>query len=218
VREDKLSLATAGIASVTLDVQGKASHAGSAPDRGINALYEMAHQVLQMRDLSEPAIGMKLNWTVARSGNTPNVIPDTARAVADVRVTRVADYDRIERLVNQRVQNQLISDAKVTLRFERRRPPLESSDASIAMARHAQSVYAELGRKLGADDQIAGGGTDAAFAGLATRAPVVERFGLQGFGAHSSDPEYVLLDSIAPRLYLVTRMVMDISRDKVPAR
>ncbi len=62
------------------------------------------------------------------------------------------------------------------------------------------------------------GRSDAAFAGLATQAPVVERFGLQGFGAHSADAEYVLLDSIEPRLYLVTRMVMDISRDKVPAK
>ena len=52
VSEDKLSLATAGIASVTLNVTGKASHAGSAPELGVNALYELSHQILQMRDLS----------------------------------------------------------------------------------------------------------------------------------------------------------------------
>ena len=46
-------------------------------------------------------------------------------------------------------------------------------------------------------------------------APVVERFGLQGFGAHSADAEYVLVDSIEPRLYLATRMVMDLSRNKI---
>ena len=51
---DKLALATAGIASVTLNVQGRASHAGSAPERGVNALYELSHQILQMRDLSDP--------------------------------------------------------------------------------------------------------------------------------------------------------------------
>ena len=44
---------------------------------------------------------------------------------------------------------------------------------------------------------------------------MVERFGLQGFGAHSADAEYVLVDSIEPRLYLATRMVMDLARDKV---
>ena len=51
---DKLALATAGIASVTLTVEGKASHAGAAPEKGVNALYELAHQVLQTRDLSDP--------------------------------------------------------------------------------------------------------------------------------------------------------------------
>ncbi len=215
VTEDKLSLATAGIGSVSLKVQGKASHAGSAPEKGVNAFYEMAHQVLQMRDLSDPSTGLKMNWTVAQAGTNRNVIPATATAGADVRVTKVADYDRIEREIGERSKKQLIPEAKVEVKFERRRPPLESSAASMALARHAQGIYAELDRKLAADDKVAGGGTDAAFAGLSTQAGVVERFGLQGYGAHSADAEYVLIDSIEPRLYLVTRMVMDISRGAV---
>jgi glutamate carboxypeptidase len=215
VTDDKVSLATAGIASASLKVQGRASHAGSSPERGINALYEMAHQVLHMRDLSDPATGMKMNWTLAQAGTNRNVIPAEASAGADVRVTKVADYDRIEKLMMERVKTQLVPDAKVELRFERRRPPLETGAAALALAKHAQGVYAELGRPLGADDKVSGGGTDAAFAGLSGKAAVVERFGLQGFGAHSNDAEYVLLSSIEPRLYLVTRMVMDISRGKV---
>lgn len=215
---DKLSLATAGIGAALLKVQGKASHAGAAPERGVNAFYEMAHQVLQMRDLSDPATGLKMNWTIAQAGTNRNVIPASATAAADVRVTKVADYDRIEAQMNERVKKQLVPEAQVELKFERRRPPLESSPASLALAQHAQGIYAELDRKLGADAQVAGGGTDAAFAGFATKAAVVERFGLQGFGAHSADAEYVLIDSIQPRLYLVTRMVMDIARGKVAAR
>ncbi|MDP9605661.1 UNVERIFIED_ORG: glutamate carboxypeptidase [Variovorax paradoxus] len=215
VKDDKLSLATAGIASVTLNVTGKASHAGSAPELGVNALYELSHQILQMRDLSDPATGLKMNWTISKSGTNRNVIPASATAAADVRVLKVSDYDRIEQQVNERVKKQLIPEAKVELKFERRRPPLESSDASIAMARHAQQIYKdELGLPLGADDKAAGGGTDAAFAALKTKAPVVERFGLQGFGAHSADAEYVLVNSIEPRLYLGTRMVMDLARGK----
>jgi glutamate carboxypeptidase len=214
ITEDKLSLATAGIGAVALTVRGKASHAGSAPERGVNAFYEMAHQVLQMRDLSDPATGLKMNWTTAQAGTNRNVIPALATANADVRVTRVADYDRVEKAITERVRTQLVPEAQVEARFERRRPPLESSPASLALARHAQGIYGELGRKLGADDKVAGGGTDAAFAGLSTRAGVVERFGLQGYGAHSADAEYVLLDSIEPRLYLVTRMIIDIARGK----
>jgi glutamate carboxypeptidase len=217
VKEDKLSLATAGIASVTLNVTGKASHAGSAPEQGVNALYELSHQILQMRDLSDPATGLKMNWTISRSGSNRNVIPASATAGADVRVLKVSDYDRIEQQVQERVKKQLVPEAKVEMKFERRRPPLEATDASRALAKHAQQIYKdELGRPLGADDAVAGGGTDAAFAALKTKAPVVERFGLQGFGAHSADAEYVLVDSIEPRLYLATRMVMDLSRNKLP--
>jgi glutamate carboxypeptidase len=216
VKEDKLSLATAGIASVTLNVTGKASHAGSAPELGVNALYELSHQVLQMRDLSDPATGLKMNWTISKSGSNRNVIPASATASADVRVLKVSDYDRIEQQVQERVKKLLIPEAKVELKFERRRPPLEATDASRALAAHAQRIYKdEVGKPLGADDKAAGGGTDAAFAALKTKAPVVERFGLQGFGAHSADAEYVLVDSIEPRLYLATRMVMDISRNKI---
>ena len=216
VKEDKLSLATAGIASVALNVTGKASHAGSAPELGVNALYELSHQILQMRDLSDPATGLKMNWTISKSGSNRNVIPASASAGADVRVLKVSDYDRIEQQVQERVKKQLIPEAKVEMKFERRRPPLEATDASRALAKHAQQIYKdELGKPLGADDAVAGGGTDAAFAALKTKAPVVERFGLQGFGAHSADAEYVLVDSIEPRLYLATRMVMDLSRSKV---
>ena len=212
---DKLALATAGIASVVLRVHGKASHAGSAPERGVNALYELSHQILQMRDLSDAATGVKLNWTVSHAGTNRNVIPAYAEATADVRVLRIADYDGVERAVRERIRRQLVPEAKVEMLFERRRPPLEASDASILMAQHAQSIYRDLGMELAVDNVAEGGGTDAAFAALQTKNAVLERFGLRGFGAHSNDDEYVLVSSIEPRLYLAARLVMDLARNKV---
>ena len=214
VDSDRLSLTTAGIAAVVLNVQGKASHAGSAPERGVNALYELSHQILQMRDLSDPATGLKMNWTVASAGTNRNVIPAIASATADVRVLRVADYDGIEQKVRERIKKQLIPDAKVEMIFERRRPPLEMTPGAQALAKHGQRIYAELGMNLVIGDVAEGGGTDAAFAALKTKAPVLERFGLRGFGGHSNDAEYVDIDSIEPRLYLATRMIMDVSQDK----
>jgi glutamate carboxypeptidase len=211
---DKLSLATSGIASVELKVEGRASHAGAAPERGVNALYELSHQILQMRDLSQNDKGLKLNWTVSQAGTNRNVIPAYATAQADVRVLRIADYDGIEAAVREKAKNQLLPQAKVTVNFERRRPPLEATAANRKLAAHAQTIYAELGRKLVVDDQPEGGGTDAAFAALQTKAAVVERFGLQGFGGHSADNEYVLLETIEARLYLAARVVMDVSRGK----
>ena len=213
---DKLSLATSGIASVTLKVTGRASHSGNAPEKGINALYELAHQVLQTRNLSDPAVGLKMNWTLANAGITRNMIPPGAQAVADVRVLRIADYDAIEKRMRDAIKKQLLPEAKVEMNFERRRPPLEAGAASRALAKHAQEIYAELGKNLVVDDVAEGGGTDAAFAALNTKAPVIERFGLRGYGEHSADAEYVLLDSIEPRLYLLARMIMDVSQGKIP--
>jgi glutamate carboxypeptidase len=211
---DKLSLATSGIASVTLTVKGRASHSGNAPERGVNALYELAHQVLQTSNLSDPAVGLKMNWTLANAGTTRNMIPPNAQAVADVRVVRVADYDAIEKKVREQIKKQLLPEAKVEMNFERRRPPLEATAASQALGKHAQQIYRELGKELVVDAEPEGGGTDAAFAALNTKAPVIERFGLQGYGAHSADAEYILIDSIEPRLYLLARMIMDVSRSK----
>ena len=216
VNSDKLSLATSGIGGVIIKVKGKASHAGSAPERGINALVELSHQILQMKDMSDPKTGLKMNWTMSSAGNgSHNVIPEHAEAFADVRVNRLDDYDRIEREVREKIRTQLVPNAKVELVFERRRPPLQPSDAGKALGAHAQEIYRELGKQLVVDEKAEGGGTDAAFAALQTKNAVLERFGLAGFGAHSTEDEYVLVSSIEPRLYLATRLIMDVSQGKV---
>lgn len=212
---DQLSLATAGIAAVTLKVTGRASHAGGAPERGLNAIYELAHQMLQTKDFSDAKTGVKMNWTMANGGTNRNVIPAYATAAADVRVIRVADYDGLEKKVRETIKNQLIAGTKVELTFERRRPPLEFKPSQLPVTKRAQLIYAEIDKTLGVVETVAGGGTDAAFAALNTPNPVIERFGLLGFGAHSNDNEYILIDSIEPRLYLATRLIMDFSRGLV---
>lgn len=212
---DTVRLATAGIAAVQLKVKGRASHAGAAPERGRNALYELAHQVMQMRDLSDPAAGVKVNWTLAQAGSARNVIPAEARATADVRVLRVADYERVEKQVRERAKRQLIPDTQVDIVFERTRPPMEVREISSRLAAHAQRVYAEVNGKLRIEKVPEGGGTDAAFAALQARGAVIEGMGLRGFGAHSSEAEYIDVTSIEPRLYLLVRLIMDVSLGKV---
>ena len=210
--DDRIRLTTSGIGAVLLRVTGRSAHAGSAPEMGRNALYELAHQMLQMRDLSDPAAGVKVNWTLASAGSNRNVIPERAQATADVRVVKVSDYDLVERRVKERVQKRLIPDTKVEVVFERRRPPLEASAASTRLAEHARRIYAEIGKTLKVDDVSPGGGTDAAFAALETKAPVIEGLGLQGYGAHSNAAEYVDLRSIEPRMYLLARLIVDVAR------
>ena len=209
-QEDYVRLATSSIAIVEMKITGKASHAGSSPERGRNALYEMSHQILKSRNLGDPEKGLKINWTVGNAGETRNVIPASAVAVADVRSLNNADLDRMEAQLRQSVQDKLIPDTTIELTFYRSRPAFVANGASRTLAAHAQGIYKELGLKLDVRDRATGGGTDAAFAGLRPRGGVLESFGLRGFGAHSNDDEYILVSSIAPRLYLATRMVMDV--------
>jgi glutamate carboxypeptidase len=212
---DHLSLATAGIAAVNLKVTGKASHAGSAPEKGLNAIVELSHQILQTRHFSDPSKGVKMNWTLISGGTNRNVIPAEATAAADVRVERIADYAQLESRIGNTIQNTLVPGTQVAMTFEKRRPPLELNPAQSIVGRHAQKIYSEIDRSLNILDTVAGGGTDAAFAALNTPNPVLERFGLLSFGAHSNDNEYILIDSIEPRLYLASRLIMDFSRGQV---
>lgn len=214
--EERLRLATSGVAIAYLNVRGRASHAGSAPERGINALDEMAHQVLQMRNLSDTAAGIKVNWTLAKAGVVTNMIPPESQASANIRVERTADFDVVEKAMRERIQKQLLPEAKVELVFERVFLPLELRPVSRALAAHAQSIYKELGRPLKVLERSPGGATDASNAAVRARGPVVEGFGISGFGSHTVNAEYVLIDTIEPRLYLATRMIMDIAQGKAP--
>jgi glutamate carboxypeptidase len=211
---DSVRLATSGNGAALLRVKGRSSHAGSAPADGRNALYELSHQILQMRDLSDPRTGATLNWTVARAGAARNIIPASAEATADARVLRVRDWDVLEARLKERITRKLIPETQVSVVLERRRPPLEPTPASRAMAAHAAKVYATIGRRLRVLDRSEGGGTDAAFAALKTKAPVVEGFGPIGAGAHSDERESIELRSIEPRMYLLARMILDVGAGK----
>jgi glutamate carboxypeptidase len=213
--DGRLRLATSGIGAAYLTVDGKASHAGAAPDKGVDALYELSHQLLQLSDLSRHDQGLTLNWTVSQAGTNRNVIPAQATAQADARALKVSDFIQLEATLQQRVKAQRIPDAKVQLRFEMRRPLLEATPASRRLAAHGTAIYEELGLPLKVLDIASGGGTDSAFAALKTTAAVIEGFGLSGYGAHSNDAEYVKLETVVPRLYLSARMIMDVSQDKV---
>lgn len=207
-----LRLATSGIGAAYLTVQGKASHAGAKPEDGVNALYELSHQLLQMKDLSKNDEGLKLNWTVSKSGTNRNVIPAEATAQADARALKVADFDGLEKALQEKIKTKLLPASKVDVKFEVRRPPLEASEASRRVAGYGKVIYQELGLPLAVVEKATGGGTDAAFAALKTKGAVVEGMGLSGYGAHSNDAEYVQINTIVPRLYLAARMIMDISK------
>ena len=215
-QDESVRLATSGVQLAVLTVKGRASHAGSAPEQGRNAVYELAHQLLQMRDLSDPAKAVKVNWTVVSGGSVPNAIPAEARAIGDMRADDERNFAAVEATIRERIRTHLIPDTSVEVQFERLYPPLPFREQSLKAAQHAQRLYAEAGGTLKVATVSTGGGTDAAYAALRTSAPVIEGLGLRGYGSHSNDAEYVNVSSIEPRLYLLTRMVMDASDGAVP--
>ena len=101
-------------------------------------------------------------------------------------------------------------DTEVSVTLEVGRPPFVANAAARELAKKAQAIYAELdGRELVLVPGT-GGATDAGYAGRSGKAVVLESFGLAGWGYHARD-EYIELDSIAPRLYLMTRMLMTVA-------
>lgn len=212
-KDGNLRLATSGIGAAYLDIKGKSSHAGVKPEAGVNALTELSHQIAQLQNLSDAKTGLKLNWTVAEAGKTRNVIPDHATAQADVRALRVQDFEAVEKTLNEKVKNKKLADSQVSVKFEVRRPPLAANAASKKLAEQAQTIYKnELNIPLTVSLTPTGGGTDAAFAGVKSKAAIIEGMGLSGDGAHSSNAEYILKDTIVPRLYLATRLIVEVSK------
>jgi glutamate carboxypeptidase len=206
-------LAAAGVATVTMEVKGRASHAGAAPQLGRNALVELAHQVLQTQDIAKGIPGAQLNWTTMSAGKTRNQIPDTATASADVRLTAAGASDQLLAALRAKVaEAQRVPDTEVSLRMGDGRPPFVGGERTLALAKRAQAIYAELdGRPLTLVPGT-GGGTDAGFANRSGKAVVLESLGLAGWGYHAKD-EYIEIDSIVPRLYLSTRLLMDLGKD-----
>lgn len=211
-KNDALLLGASGTATGRMEVKGRASHAGAAPQLGRNALIELAHQLLQTREAAKSIPGTQLNWTTAQAGTVRNQIPEKAIAGADIRVTVPDGLKKLQAALDEKVKDKLIPDTETKVTIEPGRPPFVATDRSRLLARQGQEIYAEIGRTLDIAEAT-GGGTDAGFASRSGKAVVVESFGLAGYGYHAHD-EYIDAASIAPRLYLMTRMLKELGKRK----
>jgi glutamate carboxypeptidase len=211
-KTESLLLGAAGTASVVMEVRGRASHAGAAPELGRNAIYEISHQMLQTRDLAKDVPGTIMNWTNVISNKATNQIPELAVARADVRMTRPGVEVQLNEALQAKIaSSKLVPDTTTTAKLTVGRPAFIASPAGKALAERGQAIYKEIDRELTLVP-MTGGATDAAFAGRSGKAAVVESFGLAGFGYHARD-EYIEIDSIVPRLYLMTRMLTEIGKN-----
>lgn len=144
---DAVTTATNGINAVMLEVKGKSSHAGSAPEDGRNAVMELAHQLVQLKDLGDPDKGTTVNWTMIAGGEKRNIIPNKATAEADMRYSDISETDRVLTDAQKIIGNKLIDDTRVELRVDKGRPPLAKNPASERLAETAQRLYSEIDQR-----------------------------------------------------------------------
>lgn len=209
---ENISLGTSGIAYVEAKIKGKASHAGAAPELGVNALVEASDLVLRTMDIDNKAQELRFNWTIGKAGAVSNIIPDEATLNADVRYARNEDLEAAMRKLEEKAQKKKLPDAQVQINVTRGRPAFNAGPEGRKLVDKAVAIYRETGADLTVIDRT-GGGTDAAYAALSGK-PVIESLGLPGFGYHSNQAEYVMIDAIPRRLYLAMRMIMDLGQGK----
>jgi glutamate carboxypeptidase len=197
----RLKTARKGVAGAELIVTGRSAHAGIEPEKGVNALHELALQIARLARLNNPRRGVTVQATVASGGTATNVVPAAARVSLDIRFARIADARSLERRL--RGLRPILRGAKLELRLTPPRPPLERTPAVVALFRRAQSLARALGVALG--EASTGGGSDGNFT-AALGIPTLDGLGAIGDGAHSPR-EHVVIRALAPRAALLAALV-----------
>jgi glutamate carboxypeptidase len=210
-QHENLTLGTSGIVYYKVGVKGLASHAGAAPELGVNALVEASDIVRRTMDLDDKARDLRFNWTIAKAGGVANIIPDDAYLEANIRYARKEDLDGLLKTLEERIGRKKLPKSDIRITVDYGRPAFNANADGKRMVQKAVAIYQETGADLAVVERT-GGGTDAAYAALSGK-PVIESLGLPGFGYHSNQAEYVMIDAIPRRLYLASRLVMDLARD-----
>ena len=193
-----------GVSMYELFVTGRAAHAGLEPEKGVNALIELAHLVLGLEATARPELGTTVTPTVAVAGTTRNSVPESASALVDVRATTAAEQDRVHAELTS--LNAQLAGASIEIRGGPNRPPLERSASAQLFARAA-----EVSRRLGQGplgEASVGGGSDGNFtAGMGI--PTLDGLGAVGDGAHARH-EHVVVDAMVPRVELLKELISDL--------
>jgi glutamate carboxypeptidase len=147
------------------------------------------------------------------AGARANIIPQSASAQINVRVRDKADLDKVAAILEANARTTLIPDTKVTIVREPSFPPMSDNPGTNALAARAEAIYAGLGMTI-----TRGGNGGASESALATEAgvPALDGLGPAAGGFHA-DTEYLVLGSVAPRLYLLTKLIQELGHQP-PAR
>ena len=184
-------------ATLRVSAAGLASHSGSAPERGRNALLALAAAAQAVAGANEPNGPDELTAvpTILRSGDAFNVVPGDGELFCDLRSNRTDAFEEVRARVPADV-----GGAALTAEFIRLWPAMDARKATVPLL---ASAGERLGRPIAAAGR--GGASDASH--FASAIPLtIDGLGPRGGGAHASD-EYVLADSLHSRAEVALAVV-----------
>jgi glutamate carboxypeptidase len=195
-----LKTARKGTGEFHVTVQGRSAHAGINPAAGINAIGELARQILKIEKLAEPRRGLTLNVGAIEGGTRSNVVPEYARATVDVRIPRADDQARIE----GKMFSLKAVHPGALLRVEGgiNRPPMERA-MTMDLFGKARILASRLGLEV--KDAATGGGSDGNFS-AALGIPTLDGLGGVGDGAHALH-EHVIIRELPRRAALLAALL-----------
>jgi glutamate carboxypeptidase len=193
-----------GIGTFTVRALGRAAHAGLDPEKGVNAIVELAHQTLRLSALNDYGRGVTVSVGLVEGGSALNVVPACASAKVDVRFWTPEDGENLVAAI--RGLTPVIAGAKIEVSGGINRPPMPRSEKNIALYEHARALAAELGFEL--KDEVVGGGSDGNFI-AAMGVPTLDGLGVDGAGAHA-EHEHIVIDDIPRRAALLTRLMQTV--------
>jgi len=199
-----LKTARKGTGTFNVTITGRAAHAGLEPEKGVNALVELAAQIPRIAALAKPELGTTVTPTVAKAGTADNVVPDSATIAVDVRCVIPEEKDRLEREMSR--LSATLPGARVEVSGGMNRPPLHESMTRELFA-IAERVAADFGI-AGLQGVAVGGGSDGNIT-AAVGVRTLDGLGAVGAGAHA-ETEHVRLDLMPERAALVAGLVQAI--------
>ena len=200
--EGRVKTGRKGTALFTLRAHGVPAHAGLEPEKGANAIAELARQIENVHKSGKPDVGTTVNVCRMNGGTTSNVIPEFAECEIDVRFASMLEAERVQAELGFLKP----VDARVALELTGaiNRPPLERTGNVVDLFNKAQGLAARFGYEIG-ETQV-GGASDGNFV-AALGVPVIDGLGLAGGGAHTLD-EHVFISDIGRRATLITSLLM----------
>jgi glutamate carboxypeptidase len=197
-----------GNAGYTLVAQGRSAHAGVEPEKGRNAIVELAHQTLQVQSLHNWREGVTINPGRFQGGTALNVVPDYAEAQIDMRFIYPQDRIATEQRWHELLQQTKVPGVEVTLkRWPDCREPMVCTPESLQLAQRAQALSQLLGFSI--EHVLTGGASDASYPS-SYGIPTLDGLGPIGGLDHGPD-EYLLADSVAPRTALLAGLIATVN-------